>query len=119
MSRLAVQQRQSGPVAILDLNGNLTFADCNGVLREVVRRTIDQGNKRILVNLASVPLIDSSGIGELVSSYTTAVQSGGHFKLLNPVGIVREVLTRTKMVSVFQAFDSETAAVASFEPGRL
>ncbi len=114
MTRLSIRPRQSGSVTILDLAGNLTFADCNGVLRDAVRRTIDQGSKRILLNVADVALIDSSGIGELVSSYTTTIQSGGHFKLLSAVGVVREVLTRTKMLSVFQSFDDEAKAIESF-----
>jgi anti-sigma B factor antagonist len=114
MTRLSIHARQAGAVTVLDLEGNLTFADCNGVLRDAVRRQIDQGNKKLLIHFADVALIDSSGIGELVGSYTTAIQSGGHFKLLNPVGIVREVLTRTKMLSVFQAFDDEAKAVESY-----
>ena len=114
MAQLIVRQRQSGTVTILDLSGKLTIVESNGVLRHAVRGAVDQGNKRILLNMIDVTHMDSSGIGELVSSYTTTIQSGGHFKLLRLNPNIHDVLTRTKMLSVFQSFDDERVALESF-----
>ncbi|QOV91590.1 STAS domain-containing protein [Humisphaera borealis] len=114
MSRMTIIERQSGSVTILDLAGKLTSAECGGALHGAVRTAIDQGKKRLLLNLAAVSHIDSSGIGELVSSYTTTVQSGGHFKLLNVTGMIHDVLSRTRMLAVFQTYSDERRAVESY-----
>lgn len=117
MPQLKVSERQAGAVTIVDVSGKITFAEGGGSVHESVRRLIDQGKKHILLNLVDASHIDSSGIGALVSSYTTTVQSGGHLKLLlSPTGMIHDVLARTKMLSVLQAYDDEGKAVGSFGP---
>jgi anti-sigma B factor antagonist len=83
-------------------------------VRNTVREVIKNGGKKIVLNLSDVNYIDSSGIGELVSSYTTVTNQGGQLKLLNLTKKIQELLAITKLLTVFQVFDSEQAAIASF-----
>lgn len=84
------------------------------LVRTTVKELLEKGAKKILLNLAGVTYIDSAGVGELVGSYVTASNSGTKLKLLGLTGKLREVLTITKLLSVFEVFDNETAAVLSF-----
>ena len=83
MAQLNIKERQAGDVTILDLSGKITIGEGSVQLREAVRRLLDDGKKKILLNLGDVSYVDSSGIGELVSSYTTTNNNGGQLKLLN------------------------------------
>src|SRR3989442_2108507 len=114
MANLNIRDRQVGDVVILDLAGKLTIGEGSVQLREAVRRLLDDGKKKILLNLGDVSYVDSSGIGELVSSYTTTNHNGGQLKLLNQTKKIHDLLTITKLLTVFESYDDEAAAVASF-----
>ena len=115
MAQLNVKERQVSEVTILDLSGKITIGEGSVTLRETVRRLLDEGKKKILLNLGDVSYVDSSGIGELVSSYTTTNNNGGQLKLLNLTKKIQDLLMITKLLTVFETFDSEEAAVASFK----
>jgi anti-sigma B factor antagonist len=115
MANLAIKDRQVGGVTVLDLDGKITIGEGSVLLRETVRKLLDEGKKKLLLNLGDVSYVDSSGIGELVSSYTTTNNNGGQLKLLNQTKKIHDLLTITKLVTVFETFDNEEAAVASFK----
>jgi anti-sigma B factor antagonist len=115
MASLSIKDRQAGDVTILDLSGKITIGEGSVQLREAVRRMLDEGRKKILLNLGDVSYVDSSGIGELVSSYTTTGNNGGQLKLLNQTKKIHDLLTITKLVTVFETHDDEGTAVASFK----
>ncbi|HEY4813184.1 MAG TPA: STAS domain-containing protein [Chthoniobacterales bacterium] len=115
MSQLTIKERQAGDVVILDLSGKVTIGEGSVQLREQVRSLLEQGKKKILLNLGDVGYVDSSGIGELVSSYTTTNNQGGQLKLLNLTKKIQDLLQITKLLTVFETFDSEQTAVASFK----
>jgi len=106
--------RQVDGVTIVDLSGRITLGEGSIVLRDTVRDLIGKGNKKILLNLGDVNYIDSSGIGELVSAFTTVRNQGGELKLLNLTKKVHDLLQITKLYTVFDVKDDETAAVKSF-----
>ena len=114
MAQLTINQRQAGDVTVLDLSGKITIGEGSVQLREAVRGLLESGNKKILLNLGDVSYVDSSGIGELVSSYTTTSNNGGQLKLLNLTKKIQDLLMITKLLTVFQTFDSEEAALASY-----
>jgi anti-sigma B factor antagonist len=115
MAQLNIRDRQAGDVTILDLSGKITIGEGSVQLREAVRRLLDEGKKKILLNLGDVSYVDSSGIGELVSSYTTTNNNGGQLKLLNLTKKIQDLLMITKLLTVFETHDNEEAAVASFK----
>src|SRR5215467_1404153 len=115
MSQLSIKDRELGDVTILDLSGKITIGEGSVQLREAVRRLLDDGKKKILLNLGEVAYVDSSGIGELVSSYTTTNNNGGHLKLLNLTKKIQDLLMITKLLTVFETFDSEASALDSFK----
>lgn len=115
MASLSIKDRQNGDVTILDLSGKITIGEGSVQLREAVRRMLDEGRKKILLNLGDVSYVDSSGIGELVSSYTTTGNNGGQLKLLNQTKKIHDLLTITKLVTVFETHDDEGTAIASFK----
>jgi anti-sigma B factor antagonist len=115
MASLSIKDRQAGDVTILDLSGKITIGEGSVQLREAVRRMLDEGRKKTLLNLGDVSYVDSSGIGELVSSYTTTGNNGGQLKLLNQTKKIHDLLTITKLVTVFETHDNEATAVASFK----
>lgn len=106
--------RQVDGVTVVDLSGRITLGEGSTILRDTVRELLGRGQKKILLNLGDVNYIDSSGIGELVSGYTTVTNQGGQLKLLNLTKKVRDLLQITKLYTVFDVFDEETAAVRSF-----
>ena len=106
--------RQVDGVTIIDLSGRITLGEGSSVLRDLVRQTVAKGNKKILLNLGDVTYIDSSGIGELVSAFTTVKNAGGDLKLLNLTKKVHDLLQITKLYTVFDVKDDEASAVASF-----
>lgn len=115
MAQLNIKERQAGDVTILDLSGKVTIGEGSVQLREAVKSLLDQGKKKILLNLGEVSYVDSSGIGELVSCYTTTGNNGGQLKLLNLTKKIQELLMITKLLTVFENYDNEEAAVASFK----
>ncbi|MCS6817831.1 MAG: STAS domain-containing protein [Blastocatellia bacterium] len=112
---IRIEHRTIGDVHILDIEGRITIGEGTLQFREAVHRVLQQGGRKILLNLAGVTHMDSSGIGELVSAYTAAGNRGGRLKLLHVPPRIREVLTITKLVAVFEAFDDEAVAVESFQ----
>src|SRR5438477_5795392 len=106
--------RQLDGVTVVDLSGRITLGEGSVVLRDLVRELLGKGNKKILLNLGDVNYIDSSGIGELVSAYTTVKNQGGELKLLNLTKKVHDLLQITKLYTVFDVKDDEAAAVKSF-----
>ena len=115
MAQLSIKQREAGDITILDLSGKITIGEGSVQLREAVRNLLDSGRKKILLNLGDVSYVDSSGIGELVSSYSTANKAGGSLKLLNLTKKIQDLLAITKLLTVFEIHDSEEAALASFK----
>ncbi|HUY82838.1 MAG TPA: STAS domain-containing protein [Acidobacteriaceae bacterium] len=111
---MKITTRQVDGVTILDLSGRITLGEGSVLLRDAVRDLLAKGSKNILLNLGDVNYIDSSGIGELVSAYTTARNQGGELKLLNLTKKVHDLLQITKLYTVFDVKDDEASAIASF-----
>lgn len=107
--------RQVDGITIIDLSGRITLGEGSVVLRDTIRDSVGQGVKKILLNLGDVTYIDSSGIGELVSAYTTVRNQGGELKLLNLTKKVHDLLQITKLYTVFDVRDDETTAIQSFK----
>jgi anti-sigma B factor antagonist len=115
---MKVSTRQVDGITVVDLSGRITLGEGSTMLRDTVKDLIAKGNKQILLNLGDVTYIDSSGIGELVSAYTTVRNQGGELKLLNLTKKVHDLLQITKLYTVFDVKDDEAAAVKSFATGK-
>ncbi len=109
-----VKVRRSGDVSILDVSGRITMGDTVD-LRDAVHRELDAGNKKILLNLADVTYMDSTGIGELTSAYSSVKNRGGDIKLVNLTKKVDGLMQITKLVTVFDIYSDEKTAVSSFQ----
>ena len=109
-----IKTRHNGNVCLLDVSGKITLGDGSVVIREAVKKLTADGTKNIVLNLGDVTYIDSSGIGELVSAFTTVSNNGGNLKLLNLTKRVQDLLQITKLYTVFEVFNDEASAVASF-----
>jgi anti-sigma B factor antagonist len=106
--------RQVGNVSVIDVEGRITLGEGSSALREALRDLVTKKQMQILLNLGDVSYIDSSGIGELVSGYTTVSNSGGQLKLLNLNKRVKDLLQITKLYTVFEVHEDEAAAIRSF-----
>src|ERR1044071_91540 len=115
MAELNIKERQAGDVIVLDMTGKITIGEGRVAPRTAVRRLLGGGKKRILLNLAGGSYSDSSGIGELVSSYTAIGKEGGQLKLLNLTQKLQDLLTITKLLTVFDVYDTEAEALNSFK----
>ena len=111
---MTTSTRQVDGVTIVDLSGRITLDEGSTALRETIKQLIDQGQKRVLLNMSKVQFIDSSGIGELVSAFTSAREQGGELKLLNLSKKVHSLIQITKLHAVFDIRDDEAAAVQAF-----
>jgi len=111
---MKASSRKVDGVTIVDLSGRITLGEGSVVLRDTVKEISSQGNKKILLNLGDVTYIDSSGIGELVSAYTSVRNAGGELKLLNLTKKVHDLLQITKLYTVFDISDDEASAIATF-----
>ena len=111
---MTIDTRNVNGITILELHGKVTIGEGSREIREKIRELLDAGNKNILLNLGDVSYVDSSGIGELVSSYTTVTNQGGQFKLLHLTKKIRELLAITKLLTVFDSYDDEETAIGSF-----
>jgi anti-sigma B factor antagonist len=111
---MQIEERVVNEVTILDLKGKITLGEGDEALREKINQLITQNKKRILLNLAEVPYIDSAGLGEVVRTYTTVSRQGGQLKLVNLTKRIVDLLTITKLLTVFEAFDSEPEALKSY-----
>ena len=115
MAELEVNERQAGDVTILDMTGSVRMGEGAVSLRNSIRGLNDEGKKKILLNLAGVKNIDSSGIGELIANYTTIRREGGQLKLLNLTEKIQNLLVITKLLTVFDSYDNESEALSSFQ----
>jgi anti-sigma B factor antagonist len=112
---MTITTREVSHVTIVDINGRITLGDETGQLRDTVRQLIAAGKKKIILNLANVDYIDSSGVGELVSSFTAVRNAGGELKLLSLTKKVHDVVQVTKLYTVFDIKDDEFTAIKSFD----
>jgi anti-sigma B factor antagonist len=115
MAELEIKERQAGDVTVLDMDGKVTIGEGSVALRSAIRRLLEEGKKKILLNLAGVGYIDSSGIGELVSSFTAINKENGQLKLLNLTQKLQDLLAITKLLTVFDVYENEQEALSSFK----
>jgi anti-sigma B factor antagonist len=111
---LRATYRDAGPVTVVDLSGRITLGDPSALLRKTIRGLLQDERKKILLNLADVDYIDSSGIGELVSGFTAVKNQNGELKLLQLTKKVRDLLQITKLYTVFDIYTDENTAIRSF-----
>jgi anti-sigma B factor antagonist len=111
---MQIEERAVGDVIVLDLKGKITLGEGDELLKDKVNSLVNQGHKKVILNLAEVPYIDSAGLGEVVRTYTTVSRQGGSLKLLNLTKRITDLLSITKLLTVFETFDSENEAVRSF-----
>ena len=109
-----IEERAMGDVVVLDLKGRVTLGEGDQLLKDKVNSLMNQGKKKIVLNLAGVPYIDSAGLGQIVGTYTTVSRQGGSLKLANLTKKIADLLAITKLLTVFETFDSENEAVRSF-----
>lgn len=112
---MEINERTIEGVTILDIKGKITLGDGDEMLRLRIRRLRAEGNTKIIINLGDCPYIDSAGLAEISNSFVRLSREGGRLKLLALTKRIQELLTITKLLSVFEVFDSETAAIASFK----
>jgi anti-sigma B factor antagonist len=111
---MKIDERSVGDVKVLDIAGQITFTQGDEILKDKIHSVVHQGSKKILVNLGAVDYVDSAGLGELVGAYTTVTRAGGKLKLLNVTKKLNDLLSITKLLTVFETFDNEQEAVKSF-----
>lgn len=111
---MTIDQRAVGNVVVLDLNGRLVLGDGSGLLKDKVQSLVFQGSKQILLNLGGVTYMDSAGLGELIASHTTIKREGGQVKVANLTKRVADLLSITKVLTVFDVYDSEDEALREF-----
>ncbi len=111
-----IQERAIGDVTVIDVNGKLTLGEGQEMLRDKVNSLIQQGQRKLLLNLAEVPYIDSTGLGVVVGAYTTVSRQGGALKLVNLTKRIQDLLAITKLLTVFETYDTEAEAINSFGP---
>jgi len=114
MSALKISRREVRGVVVLDLNGPIALGQGNIDLHRELRSLIEQDQKRVLLNLAKVSYIDSSGLGELVAGFASIEKNGGEMKMVNLTDRVSELMMITKLLTVFDVFDDEQSAIESF-----
>jgi anti-sigma B factor antagonist len=113
-SGMQIEERVVGEVTVLDLKGKITLGEGDEALKDKINSLILQNRKRILLNLADVPYIDSAGLGEVVRTYTTVSRQGGQLKLVNLTKRITDLLMITKLLTVFETFDEEQEALQSY-----
>lgn len=111
---MQIDERAVGDVTILDLRGKVTLGEGDELLKDKVNSLVNQGRKKMILNLENVPYIDSAGLGEIVRTYTTVSRQGGSLKLLSLTKRIQDLLSITKLLTIFETFDSESDAVRSF-----
>jgi anti-sigma B factor antagonist len=116
---MQIEQRSVGDVVVLDLKGKITLGEGDELLKDKVNSLVNQGHRKIVLNLAEVPYIDSAGLGEIVRTYTTVSRQGGSLKLLNLTKRITDLLSITKLLTVFETFESEDEAVRSFAAAKV
>ena len=112
---MQIEERVVGGVTILDLKGKITLGEGDEALKDKVHSLVNQERNKILLNLEGVPYIDSAGLGEVVRTYTTVSRQGGSLKLVNLTKRITDLLSITKLLTVFETFDTEAEALKSYE----
>src|SRR5438270_5479395 len=116
---MQIEERAVGDVVVLDLRGKITLGEGDELLKDKVNSLVNQGHKKIVLNLANVPYIDSAGLGEIVRTYTTVSRQGGSLKLLSLTKRITDLLSITKLLTVFETFDAEYESVRSFSAAKV
>ena len=111
---MTITERKNGDVTILDVDGKILLGEGDVQLKRKIDELIERKETQLVVNLANVPYMDSGGLGEIVRSYTTVKRAGGELKLLNATKRISDLLTITKLITVFEIHETEDAAVKSF-----
>jgi anti-sigma B factor antagonist len=112
---MQIAERESGAVTVLDLSGKITMGEDGNLLKDKLQSLLHQGKKNILFNLGQVSYVDSAGLGAIVSAYTTVTREGGSLKLANVTKKLQDLLSITKLLTVFDTFDSEDEALRSYK----
>jgi anti-sigma B factor antagonist len=113
---MQIEERNVGDVVVLDLKGKITLGEGDELLKDKVNSLVNQGRRKILLNFGDVPYVDSAGLGEIVRTYTTVSRQGGSLKLLSLTKRITDLLAITKLLTVFETFDTESDAIKSFSP---
>jgi anti-sigma B factor antagonist len=113
---MQIEERNVGDVVVLDLKGKITLGEGDELLKDKVNSLVNQGRRKILLNFGEVPYVDSAGLGEIVRTYTTVSRQGGSLKLLSLTKRITDLLAITKLLTVFETFDTESDAIKSFSP---
>ena len=116
---MQIEERSAGDVTVLDLKGKMTLGEGDELLKDKINSLLQQGRRKVVLNLEGVPYIDSAGLGEIVRTYTTIRKQDGTLKLLNLTKRITDLLSITKLLTVFDTFDSEADAVRSFSSARV
>ncbi len=111
---MKIVERKVGEVTVLDLHGKILIGEGDDALRDAVTKLVDGGTTKLLLNLADVPYVDSAGLGEIVRCYTTVSRKDGNLKLINLTKKIKDLLSITKLLTVFETYDSEDEGVKSF-----
>ena len=111
---MQIAERESGTVTVLDLSGRITMGEDGNQLKDKLQSLLHQGKRNILFNLGQVSYVDSAGLGAIVSAYTTVTREGGSLKLSNVTKKLQDLLSITKLLTVFETFDSEDEAIRSY-----
>jgi anti-sigma B factor antagonist len=112
---MQIEERVVDGVTILDLKGKMTLGEGDELLKDKINSLIQQDKKQLLLNLEGVPYIDSAGLGEIVRTYTTVSRQGGKLKLLNLTKRIQDLLAITKLLTVFETYDTEKEAISSYK----
>jgi anti-sigma B factor antagonist len=115
MKNLHIKERQVKNVVVLDMDGNMRIGESGVMFHSTIRRLLEEGQRKILLNLAGIDNIDSSGLGELIASHNVLKKNDGQVKLLHLTKRVRELMVITKLLTVFDVYESESEAIDSFE----
>ena len=116
---MQIDERPAGDVIVLDLKGKMTLGEGDELLKDKINSLVHQGHSKIVLNLEHVPYIDSAGLGEIVRTYTTISRQGGSLKLLNLTKRITDLLSITKLLTVFETYDNEADAVRSFSSAKV
>ena len=111
---MEIQTRTKDGITIIDLSGNLTIGVSEESLRKTINKLVADGVRSLIINLENVPMIDSSGIGAMIKSYTSVKEAGGQIRVLKPPRLARQLLSITGLLSVLETFEDEDAALAAF-----
>src|ERR1700755_138593 len=111
---MQIEERSAGDVTVLDLKGKMTLGEGDELLKDKINSLVMQGRRKVILNLEEVPYLDSAGLGEIVRTYTTISRQGGSLKLLNLTKRITDLLSITKLLTVFETYDNEADVVRSF-----